>query len=88
MERQRWARKIVKKLTLLFLAACALFAISVVTTTMLTTATVTTTDAGEILGNVQCKLGSSALWALIIPAAFFVVLSTRGRKGEGPGPHR
>jgi len=80
MERGGRVRKFGRKLTVLFAAALALFAISIVTTTMLATTTVTVTDAGQLIGSLDGKTGSNALWALIIPAAFFLVLSSRGWK--------
>jgi hypothetical protein len=80
MEQDSLVRRIGKKVIVLFLVSFVLFIISVVTTTMITTATFTTTEAGVIIEKIRTENGANALWAFIIPAAFFLVLSSRNWK--------
>jgi len=72
--------KIGKKLITLCIVSFLLLCISVLSSTMLTTATFTTSEAGGIIENIGYGNGSNALWAVIIPASFFLVIFSRKRK--------
>lgn len=84
MNNQKRIQKIGKRLISIFLVSFVLFCISVLTTTMITTATFTPSDASGILKNVSSENAPNALWALIIPAAFFLVLFSRNNKSFPP----
>ncbi len=83
MEQRSRVHRIGRKVIVLFLATFVLFIISILTTTMITTATFTTTEAGQMIENIRSEKGSNALWAFIIPAAFFLVISSRNWKVGG-----
>jgi len=85
MDSQERIQKIGKRLISLLLVSFVLFCIAVLTTAMVTTATFTPSEAGDILKNVGPENASNALWALIIPAAFFVVLFSRNSRSFPPG---
>jgi hypothetical protein len=84
MDSQERIQEIGKRLISLFLVSFVLLCISVLTTAMITTATFTPSEAGGILKNLGPDNVSNTLWALIIPAAFFVVLFSRNNKSPPP----
>lgn len=88
MSRGNRFRGFARKVFALFLVTAGLFAISVLTTAMVSTATFTPTEAGGIIDSIHPASRSNALWAFIIPAAFFLVLFSRGRNPETRKPHR
>jgi H+/Cl- antiporter ClcA len=81
---KHWNRihKIGKKLITLCIVSFLLLCISVLSSTMLTTVTFTTTEASGIIQNIGHGNGSNALWAVIIPASFFLVIFSRQWKSD------
>lgn len=75
-------RAVSRKLVLVLLVSMFWFGVSVFTSALLTTTSVPDTEAVEVPERGLQLEGSEALWALIIPTTFFIVLSTRPRSGR------
>jgi len=88
MERESGFQRFARKVLALLLVTGALLAISVLTTAMVSTATFTATEAGGIIDHIPAGNRANALWAFIIPAAFFLVLSSRNWKARKQDPDR
>ena len=74
-------RRATRKLFLLFAVSVIWIAVSVFTSTMLSTATFSPSEADGIVEGLKAS-DANMLWALIIPTCFFLVIATRPKNNR------